>query len=105
LTRAPARIAQSHQLGGKRPAGRRLGIVWDISMLSRVYRSGDFCLPRRKCFSLPELTSACLALFSPQRNLSSSFSSFVNTFNACCWSRLKAYDSSICNYHHQLLIP
>ncbi|XP_011000919.1 PREDICTED: cysteine proteinase RD21a-like [Populus euphratica] len=27
LTRAPARIAQSHQLGGKRPAGRRLGIV------------------------------------------------------------------------------
>jgi hypothetical protein len=73
LTRAPARIAQSHQLGGKRPAGRRLGIVWDISMLSRVYRSGDFCLPRRKCFSLPELTSACLALFSPQRNLSSSF--------------------------------
>ena len=44
LTRAPARIAQSHQLGGKRLAGRRLGIVWDFSMLSRVYRSGDFCL-------------------------------------------------------------
>jgi hypothetical protein len=105
LTRAPARIAQSHQLGGKRPAGRRLGIVWDISMLSRVYRSGDFCLQGGNASLCPNSQVHVWPLFSPQRNLSSSFSSFVNTFNACCWSRLKAYDSSICNYHHQLLIP
>ncbi|KAJ6692491.1 CYSTEINE PROTEASE [Salix purpurea] len=65
LTRAPARINQSRQLGGKRRAGVEISVF------------------REEMLPLPELKSARLALFIPRRNLPSSFSSFVDNLNAC----------------------